>query len=202
MADQDWRETLPEELRAEPALKDIPDVVTLAKAFRDTKAMVGSSVRLPAADADDAARAEFLEKIKERAPDIAEAVEFRKAETARQKAVREASEAATAALKKEWGSDYEDRVKAARAAAVKMGVPEGSLDSMPPSQVRIWAQTAKALTGNAHQVGEQGKGGAPTMTGSEIDIEIAKHRADPEYYGGRRPDLHRRVAELMEMRAG
>ena len=200
MADQDWRETLPEEMRADPALKDIPDVVTLAKAFRDTKAMVGASVRLPAADADEAARAEFLEKIKERAPDLVEAVEFKKTETAKQAAAREAAEAATAALKKEWGSDYEDRVKAARVAAVKMGVPEAALDSMPPSQVRVWAQAAKALTGNAHQVGEQGKGGAPAMTDSQIDMEIQKLRADPEYFGGRRPDMHKRVSELMAMR--
>jgi hypothetical protein len=198
----DWREELPEELRAEPMFKDVPDVATLAKVARDLKAYQGRSLALPADDADEAARKEFEARLAEKAPSLAKAVEFEKAETAKQKAAREATEAAAVALKKEWGSDYDDRVKAARAAAVKMGVPESALDSMPPSQVRVWAAAASALTGNAHHVGEQGKGGAPRMTGSEIDIEIAKHRADPEYYGGRRPDLHKRVAELMEMRGG
>jgi len=199
---KDWREELPEELRAEPMFKDVPDVATLAKVARDLKAYQGRSLALPADDADEAARKEFEAKLVEKAPAIAKAVEFEKAETAKQKAAREATEAAAAALKKDWGSEYEERVKAARAAAAKMGVPESALDAMPPSQIRVWAQTAAALTGKANQVGDQGKGGAPRMTSAEIDIEIAKLRADPEYFGGRRPDLHRRVSELMEMRGG
>ena len=43
----DWRESLPEELRAEPSFKDVPDVPTLAKRFIDTKKMVGGSLKVP-----------------------------------------------------------------------------------------------------------------------------------------------------------
>ena len=43
----DWREGLPEELRAEPSFKDVPDVPTLAKRFIDTKKMVGGSLKVP-----------------------------------------------------------------------------------------------------------------------------------------------------------
>jgi hypothetical protein len=43
----DWRASLPEDLRGEGALKDFTDVPSLAKAFVDTKRMVGGSIRLP-----------------------------------------------------------------------------------------------------------------------------------------------------------
>jgi len=193
---QDWRETLPEDLRGEAMFKDIPDVPTLAKVARDLKAYQGRSIQVPADDADEKARDEFKAKLLGIAPSIAEAVEFKKAETARQAAAREASEAATAALKKEWGSDYDSKVQAAKVAAMKMGVPEGAVASMPPSQVKVWAQAAANLVGNGHQVGSQGSGSPPKMTPSEAKAELEKLRDDPKYYDGRHPEMHKRALEL------
>ena len=42
-----WRDTLPDDLKADKSLADVPDVATLAKRFRDTKAMVGAKSAVP-----------------------------------------------------------------------------------------------------------------------------------------------------------
>lgn len=68
----DWKTGLPEELRGDPSIKDVPDVPTLVKAFRDTKAMVGSSIRPPGPDAGPEARAAFREKLRAVAPELVE----------------------------------------------------------------------------------------------------------------------------------
>jgi len=44
------------ELRDDPSLKDINDVATLAKTYKDTKAFVGSSIRPPGPDASPEAK--------------------------------------------------------------------------------------------------------------------------------------------------
>jgi len=54
VAPDDWRSTLPPDLQASPSLKDIPDVVTLAKNYEHTKTLVGNSIRLPSAEAGQA----------------------------------------------------------------------------------------------------------------------------------------------------
>lgn len=70
MADEKtWRDDLPEELKVEPMFKDIPDVATLAKVARDLKAFQGTAIRIPGADADAAARKEFLQKLIEKVPE-------------------------------------------------------------------------------------------------------------------------------------
>ncbi len=66
----DWRASLPEALRAAPALKDVRDVGSLAQAFVDTKALVGSSIRPPGPDASPEARKEFIEKLTKHAPEL------------------------------------------------------------------------------------------------------------------------------------
>lgn len=46
-----WRDSLPEEIRGDKALADFSDVGGMAKAYLDTKADVGRSLRLPGPDA-------------------------------------------------------------------------------------------------------------------------------------------------------
>src|SRR6266550_5917625 len=48
---QDWRASLPEELRGEESLKSFKDLPSLAKSFVETKRMVGNAVHMPKADA-------------------------------------------------------------------------------------------------------------------------------------------------------
>lgn len=212
MADgQDWRETLPEELKAEPALKDIPDVATLAKAFRDTKAMVGSSIRLPGDD--EVSLKEFETKIVERVPKMKERLERAESlaakvaeQEAKEKARAEALEAGTAGLKKEWGTDYSDRVTAAAIIAEKQGLvaeAKAMRDGRAPAEVvKAFANLAKSLTGPGNEVGAQGHGGAPRLTQAEAQLEIARLRGDDKYWNGSRAEaaaMHARVTELMSI---
>lgn len=67
---ESWRSTLPEDLRENPTLKDLPDVATLAKSYVETKSLVGSSIRPPGPDAAPEARKEFLAKLQKAAPEL------------------------------------------------------------------------------------------------------------------------------------
>lgn len=63
---KDW----PAELRSAPALQDLKDLPGLARAFVDTKALVGSSIRPPGPDAAPEARKEFVERLQKVAPEL------------------------------------------------------------------------------------------------------------------------------------
>jgi hypothetical protein len=69
-APEEWLKTLPEDLRVDPALKDFKDTASLAKAFRDTKAMVGTSIRPPGPEASPEQKKEFVDKILKADPNL------------------------------------------------------------------------------------------------------------------------------------
>lgn len=50
-ASQDWRASLPEEIRGEESIKNFKDVADLTKGFIETKKLVGSATKIPKADA-------------------------------------------------------------------------------------------------------------------------------------------------------
>lgn len=79
-----WKDELPDELKNHESLKDVKDVASLAKAFVDTKAMVGTSVRLPGPDAAPDVKKAFVERLRERYPGL-----LMKPETAEEKAAFE-----------------------------------------------------------------------------------------------------------------
>lgn len=54
-----------EDLRGQANLNDFKDVNDLAKSYVNLQRMVGNSVRIPAADATEEARQEFLDKVKD-----------------------------------------------------------------------------------------------------------------------------------------
>lgn len=62
--------SLPEDLRGSSALVDIKDIGGLAKAFVDTKSMVGNSIRVPGDDAGEEQRTEFFAKLIEKVPNL------------------------------------------------------------------------------------------------------------------------------------
>lgn len=64
------------DLMNNPALADFTSINGLAKAFVDTKAMVGNSVRIPSKEATDEARAEFLKDLQEKVPGLMPAVDL------------------------------------------------------------------------------------------------------------------------------
>ena len=69
-ANPTWRDTLPEELKAAPALQDFENVESLAKSYVNAKSQQGSSISLPSDSASDEARAAFIEKVKKHAPTL------------------------------------------------------------------------------------------------------------------------------------
>ncbi len=68
----DWRTALPEDLRGHASLKDYKDLASLAKSHVETKAMVGSSIRVPGPDASPEARAAFRERLRKDVPELVE----------------------------------------------------------------------------------------------------------------------------------
>ena len=69
-AGADWRQSLPEEMRADPALANFETPDQMAKSFIDMKAYQGSSIRVPGEDASQEAREEFVAKLMEHSPNL------------------------------------------------------------------------------------------------------------------------------------
>lgn len=65
-----WRDSLPENLKADPSLSSFKDVAALADSFVRTKALVGSSIRVPGADASAEDRKAFIERLQKASPDL------------------------------------------------------------------------------------------------------------------------------------
>jgi hypothetical protein len=63
---------IPEDLHENPTLKEAKDVASMAKAYVDTKAFVGSSIRIPGQDAGEEDKKAFREKLKTAAPELVE----------------------------------------------------------------------------------------------------------------------------------
>lgn len=62
-AASDWKSGLNDEFKNDPALADFKDVNSLAKAFKDTKSMVGGMLRVPGEDAGADERSAFQQKL-------------------------------------------------------------------------------------------------------------------------------------------
>jgi hypothetical protein len=69
-----WRDDLPEELREHPAIADIPDVLTLAKSYRDSQQQIGrlsqDAIRRPSEDASSEDITAALDKVQKRWPEL------------------------------------------------------------------------------------------------------------------------------------
>lgn len=70
MAEENWKDGLPDELKAAPALKDVADVGSLAKQFVDLQAHLGNSIRIPGEGAAEADVSAFYKKLTDRVPGL------------------------------------------------------------------------------------------------------------------------------------
>lgn len=61
----DWRATLPDDIRADKSLADIKDVGALAKTYIESQKLIGRSIRIPGKDAGKADIDAFQGKLKE-----------------------------------------------------------------------------------------------------------------------------------------
>lgn len=81
-----------------------------------------------------------------------------------------------AALKKELGEAFDERTSAAREVAVKLGVPEDVAKAMSARELRVFANVAKAVGGEARQVAGQGSGTPPKLTPAEARMQADEIR--------------------------
>jgi hypothetical protein len=88
----------------------------------------------------------------------------------------QADKEAMAGLKKELGEAFDERTAAAREVAIKLGVPKEAAETMPPNQLRVWANVAKSLGGEAHQVANQGSGTTGKLTPAEARMQADEIR--------------------------
>lgn len=65
-----FTDDIPDDLRNDPSLKEFKTAADLAKAYKDTKSMVGNSIRPPGPDAGDDAKKAFYTKLTEVAPGL------------------------------------------------------------------------------------------------------------------------------------
>ena len=60
---QDWRASLPEDIRGDASIKDFKDIGSLTKSFIEAQKLVGGSARVPKADAPDEEWAKFYQRV-------------------------------------------------------------------------------------------------------------------------------------------
>ena len=65
-----WRDQLPEDLRAAPSLANFTDIAGLAASYVNAKSLQGSSIQIPTASASAEKRANFKKRLREAAPDL------------------------------------------------------------------------------------------------------------------------------------
>ncbi len=68
--DNNWRDSLPDEIKGSEALANFEDVSALAQGFIEAKTYQGSSIRIPGEDAGDEDRKIFNEKMLEKMPTL------------------------------------------------------------------------------------------------------------------------------------
>lgn len=158
-APEEWLKTLPEDLRVDPALKDFKDTASLAKAFRDTKALVGNSIRPPGPEASPEQRKEYVEKVLKSDPNLLYMAP-------------DAPKAAVDALWTKLGrpgkpEDYKGEVPAeVRALAVQAGLTQAQFD--------VLAQTTAAQAKAAQTALEAGWSGLRKEWGAAFDAKVAE----------------------------
>jgi hypothetical protein len=62
-APPDWRAGLPDDLKADPSLASFKSVADLAKSYRETKSLVGASIRPPGPDAKPEDKKAFVDRL-------------------------------------------------------------------------------------------------------------------------------------------
>jgi hypothetical protein len=108
-----------------------------------------------------------------------------------------ASEAAVAdqtALKTEWGNAYETKLRAAAAAATKLGLPVEVVGSimqgkLASNQLKVWDAIATGLGGEGHgPVGQKGGGGPEVLTPAEAQARFREIQQHPAYFNKNHPE--------------
>ncbi len=142
----------------------------------------------------------FMAAAKELGLTKAQAKKFAEAEFQRQAAGREAAQLADKALRVELGMAYDQRVAAARATAVKMGMPEAEAASMGADQLKRWMNVAQRFGGEGRELGTQGPGASSgALTPEEAQAQIAEITRRPSYFNPRaNPTEHQQLRQKVQ----
>jgi len=243
----DWRSSLPEDLRDAPNFKDIEDVGSLAKQFVDLQSYQGNSLRIPGEDASAEDVSKFHQKVLAKVPTLMPTPDLENDEvldsvytrlgrpedatgyqipkvdtgdiemdmtmadvlkpiahkyglnqkqfagivadmtaTNAQAAVEMRNQQAqnTAALSKEWGAAYTERVNKAANVAQATGAPAVLVEAVKNGQAG--AETMKWLYSLSQSLGGEvqnmvNAAGAPTMTPDEASMRISEIRNNKEH---------------------
>lgn len=65
-----WRDALPDEIKADASLANFQDMGQMAKSFIEMKSYQGNSIHVPGEDAGDEARETFIAKLLDKAPNV------------------------------------------------------------------------------------------------------------------------------------
>jgi hypothetical protein len=257
----DWREALPEAVRADPALKDFKDPGALATSYLETKKLVGGSLRPPGPEASPEARKEFADKLLATVPGMvylpedetaradvegsiwaklgrpkeateyappkgvelpADALDALRAEAAEEGLTRKQFEARAkraagilekrgkeaqemkAALKRELGAAYDERMGQAVAVAEKVGFPPPLIQALKAGEVDLTTFTAIAAVakgfGQSIEVGNQNGGqGGGKPTPAEAKMRMAELRGNPAYFDSSKPEHKYLQAKMVEL---
>lgn len=109
-----------------------------------------------------------------------------------------------AAIDERWGAAKEERILAAKAAALKMGLNEQEIATLRPKQLEAFYNVARAVGVNQNEFRQHGNGGTPPLDREEAKQELAKIRANPVYWNKHQnPAQHelltKRATELTKM---
>jgi hypothetical protein len=175
----DWRAALPDELRAEPMFKDVPDVPTLAKIARDLTAYKGASIRIPGPDAGDAVRQEFTAKLREKVPELV----LRSDVEALRAAIgvpKDAKEYAVDGVTFEPGTELaEPEVASLRERAARYGLPKEQFKQLLSDVASERAQAAKQA--------KEAQAALKQEWGAAYDERLGKVRAVLDQIGAPQP---------------
>jgi len=233
---QNWRDSLPENLRGEKTLENFKDIAGLASALVNTKKLVGvNSIKLPDQHSSEADWAAFYDKVGrpakaedyqfERDQRIPEALrdsknvqEFRQTAhalglsqkqvaglikmydgqmanglaTAVQKADQE-RQTNLAALKTEWGDNYDANVNQAVMALNVLDPKQELSKSIPagnPAFIKLLSKVATMIGGDA-MVRQPGGGSQLT----DIEAQMSAIQNNPAYRNPANPDQKRLIAQ-------
>lgn len=70
MSEETWHESLPEDMRGNESLAQIPDIQTLAKGYLDAQTYAGGAIRIPSNEAGEDDWSAFNKKLKDKVPTL------------------------------------------------------------------------------------------------------------------------------------
>lgn len=170
--DDSWLSGLPAEMQANATLQDIKSVESLAKQLIDTKAMVGSSVRVPSADASPEDMAAFRNSLVEKNIGLMAVPDTDNAELMAEvhKAMGLPEDASGYTQPEKWAGMTPERFGALAAEAHKVGMSKSAFDTLTKSM----ADTSNAAAAGMDTVFNDDMSTLKGEWGNAYDQKVAR----------------------------